>query len=952
MRRAGLLLAILLVTAVAWGDGPPAAPEWAHEKSDIPVSPRVTFGRLDNGLRYAVVPGRTPPGQLSVRLLVLAGSLYERDDQLGYAHFVEHLAFRSTRSFGADEKVRFLQGLGVSFGPHINAETNFTHTLYRLDFPQSGPEVVASALKILRDVADGLAFVPSEIDHERGVILSEGQAGHTPDHNRDAAKFDYIYAGTVVPGRWPIGSEVSVKRASARGLRDFYDTWYRPERMVVLVAGDIDPAAVAAGIGQAFASLEGRAPRRPSPSVGGLTLPEPVSARFFSDPRNGVQVELGTVRTEPPSPDTEKNRMVALSLDMALDMLARRLRRLADGPDKPITASAVGNERPFGRLHQLAVVTVGDVPKWTTVVATAEQELRRAIVHGFDASELDVEREGMRESAREEARAIATASTPKLADWLVRSVEEGDVFTLPDERLERIVRNVDQATPESCQAALREAWSGGPRFIFVTAHAHLLKLSSDEILKAYAASAAQPVALPAALAPVAFAYDSFGMPGQVVSKEHVDDLDLWRVRFANGVRLNVKRTAFERAIVRLNVRLGSGRLGEPKDQPGIFIWAGAALGAGGLNRYTDDELERALGGVHLNINMGTASDAFNLEGTSAADRLPLLLRRVTAGLADAAFRPEAERRLAGYRSDLYLRLETSPEGPLQQTIEPFLAGADTRVGMPTRAVSERYGMSALAAALRPILHSGPLEVALVGDVDLERAIAEVAATLGALPARAERPAPGDRAALTFPVPPQSRGYTYRTGARDRPTTLYFCWPVNERYSIDEGRRLELLAYVLQDRLRVRIRLEKGATYAPTAGFQWEPGFPGLARLSCRLDTKATRAQEVEDEVRDLSRSLARHGVAPDELERARAQRLADIRRRRADNAYWLSEVLADCQENPRRLDEARGLEDTVARITKGDLDGLASQFLDADNLFLFEIRPIYSSGLTLFDRLK
>src|SRR5579859_2502439 len=233
---AGLLLGSLRAGAAA----PPPPPEWAHETSDIPVSPRVTFGRLDNGVRYAIVPGRTPPGQVSVRLLVLAGSLYEREDQLGYAHFVEHMAFRSTRSYKADEKVRFLQSLGVSFGPDINAETSFTHTLYRLDFPHGGPAVVASALRILRDFSDGVLFESSEVDNERGVILSESQAGHTPDHNRDVAKFAYIYAGTLVPKRWPIGTDISVKRASVRGLLEFYDTWYRPERRVDLVDGDED----------------------------------------------------------------------------------------------------------------------------------------------------------------------------------------------------------------------------------------------------------------------------------------------------------------------------------------------------------------------------------------------------------------------------------------------------------------------------------------------------------------------------------------------------------------------------------------------------------------------------------------------------------------------------------------------------------------------------------------
>lgn len=953
MRSIGLLFAALILAPVVGGAGaPPKAPGWADEQSDIPVSPRVTFGRLDNGLRYAIVPSRTPPGQLSVRLLVLAGSLYEREDQLGYAHFVEHMAFRSTRSFKADEKVRFLQSLGVSFGPDINAETSFTHTLYRLDFAQSGPAVVTSALKILRDFADGLLFDANEVDHERGVILSEAQSGHTPDHNRDVAKFAYIYAGTLVPKRWPIGPAVSVRRARARGLREFYDTWYRPERMVVLVAGDVDPAAVAVAVGSAFAGVADRAPRRPAPTVGPPKLPEPVSARFFSDPRNGVQVELGTVRTELPGPDTEKTRVASLSLDMAFDMLARRLRHLSNGPKKPIAAEAVGNERPFGRLHVFSLITVGDVPKWRTVVATAEQELRRAIEHGFEASELDVEREGMRASAHEEAQAVATASPAQLADWLVRSIEQGDVFTLPDERVALIVRNVDRATPDECQAALREAWSGSPRFIFLTAHAHLLKLSPGQILDAYEASAATPVPPPSAIKAVTFSYDGFGPVGTVVSKEHVRDLDLWLVRFANGVRLDIKHTDFERGQVRMNVRLGYGRAGEPPDQPGLFVWAGAALGAGGLRRYTDDELDRAFGGVHLEINMGTASDAFEINGNASTEHLPLLLRRVTANLTDAAFRPEAEPRLAGYRNDLYLGLESSADGPIAEEIIPYLGGGDLRLGIPPRKTAGSYSMADLAKALEPVLRSGPIEVALVGDVDVDRAISDVAATLGALAARTGLAQPPTRTALSFPVPPKSQGYTYHSGAKDRPTTLYLCWPINERVSMDERRDLEILAYILYEQMRVRIRVEKGEAYSPKAGFSWDAAYPGLANLNCRVDVKGSRAGEVGDAVRDLADSLAKQGVTADELERAKAQRLAEVRHRRTDNGYWLLDVLQDAQAHPWRLDEARRLEAGVAGVTQKDVDGLAARFLGGENLFRFEIQPIYSSGLTLFDRLK
>ena len=106
-------------------------------------------------------------------------------------------------------------------------------------------------------------------------------------------------------------------------------------------------------------------------------------------------------------------------------------------------------------------------------------------------------------------------------------------------------------------------------------------------------------------------------------------------------------------------------------------------------------------------------------------------------------------------------------------------------------------------------------------------------------------------------------------------------------------------------MRVRVRVEKGEAYSPKAGFSWDAAYPGLADLNCRVDVKGSRAEEVSDMVRDLAESLAKHGLTQDELERAKAQRLADVRHRRVDNGYWLLDVLQDAQTHPWRLDEAR-----------------------------------------------
>ena len=88
--------------------------------------PAVVWGRLPNGLRYAIRPGGAPADRVSLRLVVEAGSLMETEQQRGLAHFLEHMAFEGSQNLAPGELIEFLQRSGLAFGPDTNASTGFT----------------------------------------------------------------------------------------------------------------------------------------------------------------------------------------------------------------------------------------------------------------------------------------------------------------------------------------------------------------------------------------------------------------------------------------------------------------------------------------------------------------------------------------------------------------------------------------------------------------------------------------------------------------------------------------------------------------------------------------------------------------------------------------------------------------------------------------------------------
>lgn len=238
--------------------------------------PKLRMGRLDNGLTYYIYPNQTPKGEAVYRLFVKAGSVQERDDQQGLAHFLEHLAFNGTRHFPGDGIVRFLESKGAKFGKDLNAHTSFTETVYKLQLPSTDPLLVDSTLTILSDWAGGLLIAPDEVEKERGVILSEWLSrGGTQTDNSMKLVMELLN-GSLYSRRITIGDTAVIRHCSPQTIRDYYEQWYRPELMAVAVVGDVDVSQVERLIQQKF-SAEAYKPHktyRPHKTYKAPTIPE------------------------------------------------------------------------------------------------------------------------------------------------------------------------------------------------------------------------------------------------------------------------------------------------------------------------------------------------------------------------------------------------------------------------------------------------------------------------------------------------------------------------------------------------------------------------------------------------------------------------------------------------------------------------------------------------------
>jgi zinc protease len=570
-------------------------------------------------------------------------------------------------------------------------------------------------------------------------------------------------------------------------------------------------------------------------------------------------------------------------------------------------------------------------------LGVADQELRRALAHGFLPAELTEVAANYRNYLEESAKTASTRRSEGLAEEITQQLLDRDVFTTPADDLALLGPALDKITVADCLAALRLAWSPPHRLILVTGNAKLGDAAAATIAAAYDRTQATTVTAPEAIADLKWAYTDFGAPGKIAKRSHVADLDITLVTFDNGVRLNLKKTDFEANSIRVGVRVGSGSLTEPKNQPGLGYFTSQTFTSGGLGRHSADDLRRILAGKTVGAGFGASADAFTLGGGTNAKDLLLQLQLVTAHLTDPGYRPEAARQSRKSLDQMFTSFAHTTAGPYNLDIARLLVSGDTRFGFPPKEEMIKRNTEEVKAWVGPQLARGAIEIALVGDLDIEAAISAVAQTLGALPKRDPKPAHDDLKKVYFPSAPFSREFPIATDIQKADVRLY--WPTTDGRDIRRQRRLNLLANVLNDRLRVKVREELGDAYSPGAGSNASDLYPDYGYMIAGTTVEPTKAKKILDVISALAANLAEKGVTAEELDRAKQPLLTGLRESARTNGYWLGSVLSRAQEKPEVLDWSRSRYADNEAITAAELSVLAKSYLGADHASRVVILP-------------
>lgn len=897
---------------------------WLYEGTDIPPDIGWRFGTLQNGLRYAVRRNGVPPGQVSIRLRVDVGSLHEAPGEEGWAHLIEHLSFRESRYLRNGEARREWQRLGVSFGSDSNATTAPTETIYQLDIPAATPQSFADSMRLLSGMIREPVLNTATVDAERPIVIAERRERDGVQNRLADASREHFFAGQRLASHSPIGTEASLNAANAAGILAFHQRWYRPERVVIAIAGDMDPAMLEQAVIQNFSDWRGVGQAGTEPDFGRPNPALPV-ARVIVEPTQPMVVSLATIR-----PWQRVTDSIVYTQGLMLDTLAsmiinRRLEERARGGGS-FLAAEVDLDKPSRSADITNVTIVPLEGDWRAAINDVRSIIAAARQSPPTEAEIQREYANIETYLTREAANMQNEAGTKQADDLMHAVDIGETTTSPDHALAlwRSIRSL--ATPQRMLQQTQSIFRGDTQRVLMTVPAAVNGLETDLA----ALVSAQPVRSaesgtdgPA----ISFAdLPRLGTAGTLVSRAPVPQLDMERWELSNGVTAIVRQTNIEPDKVRVRVRFGSGRRGISPSGTNL-LWAGGdALVNSGIGRFDQSALDRLVSGRQIGMGFDIDDDAFEFDAETTPGDLRDQLQLLATKLVHPGWQANPVIRARAGRLLSYDLQRATPMAVIENQLQGIVYSNDARFMPPSRAAIEGLTPAAFRAFWEPQLTRGPVEVLIFGDtsgIDLERMLLE---TFGAMPRR--QPLPGvaggnDVRPLAPPAAPIRLGH----GGEASQAAAVIAYPTGGGLAeIRTARQLDVLAEIFNDRLFERLRDQSGASYSQAVSSTWPER---LNRGGYLFVGGLVRPQDSDlfyRLAREISTDLATNPVSADELQRARTPLIERVIRASSGNMFWMHYV-EGASRDPAVFDALLRFVPDLSQTTPADIQRLARLYL-------------------------
>lgn len=916
----------------------PASAQQYNPGDPIPPDPEVTTGTLANGLTWFVHENDEPENRAELRLVVNAGSILEDEDQLGLAHFVEHMAFNGTENFEKQALVDYLESIGMQFGPDVNAYTSFDETVYMLQVPMDDPEVLATAFQILVDWAGGVLFDPEEVDKERGVVIEEWRGRRGGAARIQDEQIPFLFHRSRYAERLPIGDTDILANAPADRLRSYYEDWYRPDLMAVIAVGDFDGDAIETMIRENFGGLEG--PDNPRPR-GETEVPvdHPPLVSIATDPEM-PQTQVSVLYKQSASPrgsvaDFRRDRVRSLYSRM----LNERLDELGVQADPPFIFASVGGGgflRGVDASQFNAAVAEDGVERGLDALLTEAERVAR---HGFTASELEREKIALRRLYESRLAEAENRVSGGLASRYINVFLEDTPYPSVQTEMDLLDAVLPGITLEETNAFARDWLTEQGRVILVAGpEKEGLETPTEEEVTAIFAAVSDKEIAPyedAAVDAPLLAEIPEGSP--VVAEETVDEIGVTIWELANGVRVVLKPTDFRDDQVIFSATSPGGYSLVPDGEVHNAELASMLVSQGGLGEFDQIALGRKLTGKRASASTSVSQLTENVSGSASPQDLETAFQLIYLRFVAPRKDETAVEAMKSQMTGMMANMGATPQGVFQDTVSTTMSQGHPRA---TATLSEALATlqeadldEALDFYRDRFADASDFTFYFVGTFDLDGIRPLVETYLGGLPNLAREEHWIDHG---MDPPPGVIEKVVRKGVEPQSRTMII-FAGDGEYSREEWTVINAMGEILQIRLRELLREDLGGTYGVgvSGSISFRPDEEYAVQIQFGSDPE--RADELAAVVFEEIERLKAEGPDAETVAKVRETQRRSKETSLQQNGYWLSQLSA-FESRGRDIREIPSY-DLIEGWTAEQVQQAANRYLRTDKYIKFVLLP-------------
>lgn len=831
----------------------------------LPMDQSLELGKLKNGMKYILRANPKPPGKVSIYLHVSSGSLDEEDNQLGLAHFLEHMAFNGSENFAPGELIKYFESIGLTFGMHQNAFTSFDQTTYSLDLPSTDEATMDKGLLCMSDFAYRLTLPKTEIDRERGVIQEEEVARDSLGYRMLKKSLPEILPNSRIANRLPIGDMEIIKTAPRQRFVEFYKKWYKPDNTTLIIVGDADMKMVEGLIKKHFSAWQGKVGTHAKPEVKSYTEDRIV---VLTDPElTTSELTLYGIEPEVEVLETEADYFRSLQDSVISWMMNKRLAKLKQTGEAAFLSASIGRGDLWNAATMNHIGIEAKNERWEEAVKQVLTELKRLEQHGFDETELIKAQKAQLSAIEKAVQTYGNMSNGQIIRSINNDVTQGSLSMSPMQEKVYLEKYLDKLNLVQLHQIFLKNYTKGHRLAMVQMPSSVDVPSKDKIKKLLD-ELDQVETEKGEFAAIKERLLEQDPKSHEPIKETVEaDLGISEFHFENGCVCRHRHMDYEKEQVYVELNIAGGVLEEKENELGLTRMAGTVLNQASSSHMSFSDIRDWRIGKKFNLSVNVETTRLHFSLTSTKKDLPYALEMLHMYLSDykiddKLFEQAREKALVSLKE-----LPKNSSAMLSKGLYESVWDHEKRLNsFFSEDFLNSVQRSVVEAWIQKILYHNPIEMSVVGDISLEESKALISKFQGSLAKRKNL----KDISLEIGQPKGDVSVKVPVKTKDQKCLILSGWNITD-VSDKDGLALFLAGKVAATRLFKEIREKRNLTYSIFSTYAPSRPLRQTSKFYIYFTAQVDKAEDAAKQAREVIKELRDNGVKDEELDKVRKQ---------------------------------------------------------------------------------